>query len=341
MKISQPMMVFAGSVALTIVIIAAFIIFSNPQNKSIQREKIYVESIYPEFGGKEINGFIKISYMKPNSMLWFNYPNTKNTQNRDAYQKFLLIRLPKELGGDKNDTTAFRAYSALDLESHCVMKYWPQEGRMRIEDPCHVGVYRPQDGLMITSNPLLVGMFSGLPYLEISSDSEGFLYVEQPTWSMDKNGIVGIGRTVTPEYYKNAAQADLKDYVEQSGSELDVPVSLDDGAILTPGSSKNQFFYKNQNDITKFYSLNINYCNCQEPPLSNYYGVQRWRLGDDVINISVSGSPEDKQRGYTFGFLRNGYQVEFATYDTFDTAMSVFFDSFFKGKNYSMLEKAD
>jgi hypothetical protein len=333
------MLVFAGSAALVIIIIAAFVVFSNPQNKSLQREKIYVESISLEYGGKKINDFVRISDMMPNSMVWFSYPDTKNTQNRDAYEKFLLIRLPKELGGSKNETSAFRAYSALDLGSHCLMKYWPHEGRKRIEDPCHVGVYRPQDGLMITSNPLLAGMFNGLPYLVLSSDSEGFLYAEPPVWSMEQNGIVGIGRTITPEYYKNEAQKDLKDYTEESGVALDVPVFLSDGAILTPGFAKNQFLYKKQSDITKIYSLNLNYCNCTEPGLSNYYGVQKWKLGDERINIDVSGPPENKERGFKFGFVRNGYQIEFSTYDTFDAAMSVFFDSFFEGKNYSMLEK--
>lgn len=340
-KPSQQTLVIAGLVVISVVISATFVSFSNPQNKSEHGEKIFVSSVLAGYGGKKIGDFVRISNMMPNSMAWFNYPDTQNTQDRDAYQKFLLIRLPEEMGGAENSSSAFRAYSALDLESHCIIKYWPQEGRKRMEDPCHVGVYRPQDGLMVTSNPMLVGMFSGLPYLDLYSDADGFLYAEPPTWSMDKNGVVGIGRTLTPEYYQNAALSDLMQYEKETGAKSDVPVFLSDGAVLTPGSTRNQFLYKNPSDITRIYSLNLDYCNCDKPALSNYFGVQKWMLVNDTINIVVSGQPEDSQHGYAFGFAKNGYQMEFATYDTFDGAMSVFFDSFFPGKNYSMLQKID
>jgi hypothetical protein len=51
-----------------------------------------------------------------------------------------LIRLPVWLGGDKDDVSAFRAYSAVDLALHCLVKYWPGElfniriGGLQFED---------------------------------------------------------------------------------------------------------------------------------------------------------------------------------------------------------------
>jgi hypothetical protein len=43
--------------------------------------------------------FSQISLMRSNSMEYFYYPNPKDTENRDAFQKFILIRLSEELGG--------------------------------------------------------------------------------------------------------------------------------------------------------------------------------------------------------------------------------------------------
>ena len=35
---------------------------------------------------------------------------------------------------------------------------------------------------------------NALPYLELSSDANGSLYVEPPVWTLDENGVVGVGR---------------------------------------------------------------------------------------------------------------------------------------------------
>ena len=86
--------------------------------------------------------FSQISLMRPNSVEYFYYPNPKDTENRDAFQKFILIRLPGELGGDKDDILAFRVYSALSLSDHCLIKYWPDAGRQRMENPCWGDLYR-------------------------------------------------------------------------------------------------------------------------------------------------------------------------------------------------------
>ena len=48
----------------------------------------------------------------------------------------MLIRLPERMGGAANDTSAFRAYRAKALDDPCIIKYWPDEGRQRIENPC-------------------------------------------------------------------------------------------------------------------------------------------------------------------------------------------------------------
>lgn len=102
-------------------------------------EKIYADKIHEGYNKERtIDGFVRISDMSPGSAIRFYYPDSQNIHNRDAFQAFNLIRLPEYFGGTANDISAFRAYSALDLTSHCYTKYWPHDGRdFRIEDPCN------------------------------------------------------------------------------------------------------------------------------------------------------------------------------------------------------------
>ena len=111
------------------------------------------------------------------------------------------MRLPVWLGGDKDDASAFREYSAIDLSSHCLIKYWPQEYR-QFEDPCSGNRYRVYDGYLLVprgSGYLSVPDNMGLPELVISSDESGYLYVEPPVWSKYRNGAIGFGREISAD----------------------------------------------------------------------------------------------------------------------------------------------
>ena len=66
--------------------------------------------------------------------------------NKEAFRTWQFIRLPVELGGDKNDASAFRAFSMVCLHLWCLWKYWPGEGRKRGECPCHGSLYDPATG---------------------------------------------------------------------------------------------------------------------------------------------------------------------------------------------------
>ena len=72
--------------------------------------------------------------------------------NKDAFRTWQLIRLPAELGGDKNDVSAFRLYSAVCLHLWCLWRYVPLErdsndpSRIingRGQCPCHGSAYDP------------------------------------------------------------------------------------------------------------------------------------------------------------------------------------------------------
>jgi rieske iron-sulfur protein len=124
------------------------------------------------------------------------YPKTDDPLlNKESFRTWQFIRLPRELGGDRNDVSAFRVYSAVCLHLWCLWKYWPDEGRMRGECPCHGSLYDPLTGEAFEGPASVQGPPSNvLPILYLESDSNGDLWIVPPVWSPGKNGIVGYGR---------------------------------------------------------------------------------------------------------------------------------------------------
>ncbi len=124
------------------------------------------------------------------------YPKSKDeVLNKEAFRTWQFIRLPEELGGKKNDASAFRAYSMVCLHLWCLWKYFPDPGRKRGECPCHGSMYDPMTGKAFAGPASLQGPPSNvLPRLDLEIDQNGNIWILPPVWSPDKNGIVGYGR---------------------------------------------------------------------------------------------------------------------------------------------------
>ena len=124
------------------------------------------------------------------------YPKSEDLAlNKEAFRTWQFIRLPQELGGNKNDASAFRMYSMVCLHLWCLWKYWPGEGRKRGECPCHGSMYDPINGMAFAGPASLQAPPSNvLPRLDLEVDSEGNVWVKPPNWSVNGNGIVGFGR---------------------------------------------------------------------------------------------------------------------------------------------------
>src|SRR5947199_206200 len=68
----------------------------------------------------------------PSNSHWvITYPTSEDlaldTQNKDTFVKFELIRLPTELGGDAKDATAFVAFSKVCVHLWCSPNYNPDQ----------------------------------------------------------------------------------------------------------------------------------------------------------------------------------------------------------------------
>jgi len=124
------------------------------------------------------------------------YPETADeVLNEEAFRKWQFIRLPEKFGGGRNDVSSFRGYSMVCLHLWCLWKYWPDEGRMRGECPCHGSMYDVRTGTSFLGPASLQAPPSNsLPKLDFEADADGFMYISPPTWGVNTNGVVGYGR---------------------------------------------------------------------------------------------------------------------------------------------------
>jgi rieske iron-sulfur protein len=149
-----------------------------------------VQAVLPDGSVANVKSF------EVNSSQVVIYPKSKDeVLNTESFRTWQFIRLPVELGGDKNDASAFRMYSMVCLHLWCLWKYWPQDGRKRGECPCHGSMYDPFTGKAFAGPASLQGPPSNvLPRLDLEVDSKGDVWILPPVWSPDKNGVVGFGR---------------------------------------------------------------------------------------------------------------------------------------------------
>lgn len=170
-----------------------------PNNATAVLEKTKIEIR----GGKPAN----IHTFPANSFEVVMYPKSDDpVLSKEAFRTWQLIRLPKELGGDRDEVSSFRLYSMVCLHLWCLWKYIPRGPDKKDPSktvggagacPCHGTMYDPLTGVAYKGPASLQGPPSNaLPKLDLEADSEGDLWILPPTWDLRKNGIVGFGRYV-------------------------------------------------------------------------------------------------------------------------------------------------
>lgn len=353
-KISQPFLVLAACVAIAVITIIVLVQFSSTGTISTQKERIL---LYDSAFTEQEYGYAKVSNLPPNGAWFFAYPpSSKFDIKQNTFQTFLLVRLPVWLGGDRNDTSAFRAYSAVDLTSHCIVKYWPQEGRQQIEDPCTSPGYRIIDGVShFPAMKFVRGPTTGaLPKLELSMDKEGYLYVEPPIWTEDKNGSVGIGRIVSQEEMLESSEFLVQTYKKLTNFTFDIPAKLSTGEILTELISMRdgaEINYANPESTTAFARLHLILCNCEDSLdfLAEQYRYDKYKQLYEIQSEPVMLTGQALYTGddyiagsfkpYIFNFVKDGYQISFEINHDFETSSKVFLENFFDGIPVSRMHR--
>lgn len=160
----------------------------NPSGSTTEKSKVELPD------GSQAN----VKTFKVNHSEAIIYPISEDPAlNKEAFRTWQFIRLPPELGGDKNDASAFRVFSMVCLHLWCLWKYWPGEGRKRGECPCHGTMYDPLTGEAFAGPAALQSPPSNvLPKLDLEADKDGYLWILPPNWNVNGNGIVGYGRFI-------------------------------------------------------------------------------------------------------------------------------------------------
>jgi len=253
-----------------------------------------------------------ITTMKPNSVEFFYYPDPG--KDGDTHQLFMLIRLPEWMGGAENNTSAYRAYSAKALDDPCIVKYWPDVGRQRIENPCQGGMYRVIDGALTYGATHRSTAMTALPYLELSIDNNGMMYVEPPTFTPSENGVIGFGRNLSLDEIRNNSAFLAESFAKYYPKYPLIPTEFA-GHILSEITPENHSttvryldFPNKSGYITMTVGIQTSGTTYPNFASSN---VEYWQIGDTEIKIGGSAMNEDSNihesfRKYEIKF-RDGY----------------------------------
>jgi rieske iron-sulfur protein len=103
---------------------------------------------------------------------------------------------------------AFVLFSVVCTHLQCSLNYNPSQNNNSAENgynpgnslhedlecPCHGNAYRLPDGV-VTAGPSMGDRppVTALPYLTLSVDGEGVLWIKPPSWNYQHNGVIGYG----------------------------------------------------------------------------------------------------------------------------------------------------
>ena len=230
--------------------------------------------------------------------------------------KFILIRLPEELGGGVDDVSAFRAYSALSVGEHCQMKYWPDDGRQVMMDPCWGSMYRPIDGLMVVGpKPIVNTTPVALPYLDLSIDENGSLYVEPPVWTLDENGVIGVGRNISMQEIRDGSALIVDFILESYPNHPKIPVTFGTHTITQIHSNDAlEVTYRGFSPVPDYVYLTVDNTSAQDQEYFRNLALKNsevWMIDDSTIQIDGPGfDKNDSQpyyKPYKAIFLKDGF----------------------------------
>lgn len=293
---------------------------------------------------------VKAADLKSNSFVWFLDPygktmaglydesktsitlNKKELEHfakRDPFENYMLIQLPGWLGGEKDDASAFRAYHAISISDGCYARYFPTEGRWRMENPCAGDMYRPWDG-MAFAGPAAVGYVGGAPsggsyhalqQLRLSLDDEGYIVALKPDNSLQGDGVQGSGRVLSPETLRESNREMIEAASEHAGFSLPFPTNIEPDYFLSelnpvngpwwPGSTQSrpalEALYSNQREYAP---ITIRaYSTDQFADLKLGGPIAHPSGSGYVVNSTLVNSLNSLYYGPGYAYVRNGTDI--------------------------------
>ena len=282
------------------------------QNKSQQSEQKTTD--ITEISKKQSVNFDNFSSMEQDSVKFFYYPNPEDTENRDAFETYMLIRLPEWLGGATNDASAYRVYSAKAVDDPCLIKYWGGEDRQRIENPCRGGFYRVHDGVMTFTFGSVPNTHPvALPHLDLSIDKNGFLYIDPPAFTKTENGVISYGRHVSLTEITEGSQFYIDSFANYHPGYPKFPLYFGglQLADIADFSNGGRALYSDFGPISNSIEMKITECNCIKFNPHYSFQITENINGVDVVYYDTKSKyPESDEthNKYFFNFVKNGFQ---------------------------------
>ncbi|AJW70304.1 exported protein of unknown function [Nitrosopumilus adriaticus] len=283
-------------------------VFVEFEMRNAEGEKTHYKVPIIDENEKEVD-WSDITLMKPNSVEFFYYPDPEDKE--DTHQLFMLIRLPEWMGGAENDVSAFRAYSAKALDDPCIVKYWPDVGRQRIENPCQGGMYRVIDGAITYGATHRTTAMTALPYLELSIDKNGMMYVEPPTFTPSENGVVAYGRNMSLDEIRQNSEFLAESFAKHYPKYPPIPTEFAGYTLseITPENHSTTVRYLDFPNKVGYITMMVG-TGTIHPDFSKS-NVEYWQIGDTEIKIAGTAMDEDSTtpeslRTYEITF-RDGY----------------------------------
>ena len=184
----------------------------SASKKAFRLQSVVIDkkTIFGAAAGQQVN-VNDLSTFPPNGHWVITYPSSGDldldAQNPDTFQKYELIRLPPELGGDSKKATDFVAFSKVCVHLWCSPNYNPNPGHKQYECPCHGSIYELPDGKAMQGPAAFQpAPTNTIPMLTLQADKDGRLYIYYPNHDPTKdpdnnqvdpiaaNGSLGYGR---------------------------------------------------------------------------------------------------------------------------------------------------
>lgn len=233
-------------------------------------------------------------------------------QKAEPYSVYTLVRLPEWLSGSKDDISSYRAYSAVALSSGCLIKYFAEDGRWTIDDPCHSDRYRPWDGLAIAGSAALGMTSSSVPSntgplalatLALSVDKDGYIAAKKP--DLSASGSPGQGRRLSQDEIAQSNREMLDAADRNAGYALPFP---DTGALgkhnllatITPAQPEPNV--RVTGDLRAFAALYVDYSSLSRDrieiaayPVESYPDLALKSSPSDPVKSMVDAAPSEGQ----------------------------------------------
>lgn len=173
-------------------------------------------------------------------------------------------------------------------------------------------MYRAIDGVIMAGVDSDRVAFSpnALPYLELSTDEQGSLFVEPPVWTLGENGVIGVGRHISMDKIRQGSQLLVDSIMDSHPNYPKLPVTFGAHTLSQIHFSNGlDVIYFDFSPVSDYVYVTVDNVSAQDQQYFKNLAVKNseiWQI--DATTIILSGSGFDKNK---FSPYFKQYKAEF------------------------------